>query len=52
MHRGLFGGANVERDRVLDVDADLVVALPDNRRGDLSEEIPKGEYRVFFGQVV
>jgi hypothetical protein len=33
----------------LDVDADFVVALPDNGRGDLGEEIPKGEYRVFFG---
>ncbi len=24
------------------MDADFVVALPDNRRGDLGEEIPKG----------
>jgi len=32
----------------LEVDADFVVALPDNGRGDLSEEIPKGGYRVFF----
>jgi hypothetical protein len=32
----------------LEVDADFVVCLPDNRRGDLGEEIPKGGYRVFF----
>jgi hypothetical protein len=32
----------------LDVDADFVVALPDNGRDDLREEIPKGGYRVFF----
>ena len=32
----------------LEVDADFVVALPDNGRGDLSEEIPKGGYKVFF----
>lgn len=32
----------------LEVDADFVVALPDNGRGDFSEEIPKGRYRVFF----
>ena len=32
----------------LEVDADFVVALPDNGRGDLTEEIPKGGYRVFF----
>ena len=32
----------------LEVDADFVVALPDNGRGDLNEEIPKGGYRVFF----
>lgn len=32
----------------LKVDADFVVALPDNGRGDLSEEIPKEGYRVFF----
>jgi hypothetical protein len=33
----------------LEVDADFVVALPDNGRGDLGEEIPKGGYKVFFG---
>jgi hypothetical protein len=32
----------------LEVDADFVVALPDNGRGDLGEEIPKGGYKVFF----
>ena len=32
----------------LEVDSDFVVALPDNGRGDLSEKILKGEYRVFF----
>ena len=32
----------------LEVDADFVVALPDNRRGDLKEEIPEGGYKVFF----
>ncbi len=32
----------------LEVDADFVVALSDNERGDLSEEIPKGGYKVFF----
>lgn len=33
----------------LEIDADFVVALPDNGRGDFSEEIPKGGYRVVFG---
>jgi hypothetical protein len=32
----------------LEVDADFVVALPDNGRGDIGEEIPKGGYKVFF----
>ena len=32
----------------LEVDADFVVALPDNRRGDLKGEIPEGGYKVFF----
>ena len=32
----------------LEVDADFVVALPDNGRDDLGEEIPKGGYKVFF----
>ncbi|MFI0435828.1 MAG: hypothetical protein ACH350_08935 [Parachlamydiaceae bacterium] len=32
----------------LEVDADFVVALPDNGRGDLGKEIPKGGYKVFF----
>ena len=32
----------------LEVDADFVVCLPDNGRGDIGEEIPKGGYRVFF----
>jgi hypothetical protein len=32
----------------LEVDADFVVCLPDNGRDDLSEEISKGGYRVFF----
>lgn len=32
----------------LEVDADFVVALPDNGRGDFTEEIPKGRYRIFF----
>jgi len=33
----------------LEVDADFVVALPDNGRGDLIEEVPKGGYKVFYG---
>lgn len=33
----------------LEVDADFVVALPDNGRGDLMEEVPKGGYKVFYG---
>lgn len=32
----------------LEVDADFIVALPDNGRGDFNEAIPKGGYRVFF----
>lgn len=32
----------------VEVDADFIVCLPDNGRDDLSEEIPKGGYRVFF----
>ena len=32
----------------LEVDADFVVCLPDNGRGDLSEEIPKRGYKIFF----
>lgn len=36
----------------LEVDADFVVALPDNGRGDLSKEIPKGGYKVFFDSAV
>jgi hypothetical protein len=38
------------RDQIesLEVDADFVVALPDNGRRDLSEEIPKGGYKIFF----
>lgn len=32
----------------LEVDADFVVCLPDNGKDDLSEEISKGGYRVFF----
>ena len=32
----------------LEVDADFVVALPDNGRDDIGEEIPKGGYKVFF----
>jgi hypothetical protein len=32
----------------LEIDADFVVALPDNGRDDLSEKIPAGGYRVFF----
>jgi hypothetical protein len=32
----------------LEIDADFVVTLPDNGRGDLSEEIPKGGYRIFL----
>ena len=32
----------------LEVDADFVVAFPDNEKGDLSEEIPKGGYKVFL----
>ena len=36
----------------LEVDADFVVALPDNGRGDFGEEIPKGGYKVFFDSAV
>ncbi len=36
----------------IEVDADFVVALPYNGRGDLSEEIPKGGYKVFFDSAV
>jgi hypothetical protein len=36
----------------LEVDADFVVALPDNGRGDLREEIPKGGYKVFFDSAI
>ncbi len=38
------------RDQIdtLEVDADSVVFLPDNGRGDLGEEIPKGGYKIFF----
>ena len=32
----------------LEVDADFVVCLPDNGRGDIGEEIPKGGYKIFF----
>ena len=32
----------------LEIDADCVVYLPDNGRGDLIEEIPKGGYKVFY----
>ena len=34
---------------LLEIDADFVVALPDNGRGDLMEEVPKGGYKVFYG---
>ncbi|MEI8328681.1 MAG: hypothetical protein WCG14_01585 [Chlamydiia bacterium] len=34
--------------QTLEVDPDFVVALPDNGRGDLGEEIPKGGYKIFF----
>lgn len=30
------------------VDDDFVVALPDNGRADLGEEIPKRGYKIFF----
>lgn len=38
------------RDQIdsLEIDADFVVALPDNGRGDLMEEVPKGGYKVFY----
>jgi hypothetical protein len=32
----------------LEVDADFVVALADNGRDDLGEEIPKGGFKIFF----
>ncbi len=33
----------------LEIDADFVIALPDNGRGDLAEEVPQGGYKVFYG---
>jgi hypothetical protein len=44
----IYDGDIHDQIEALEVDADFVVALPDNGRGDLGEEIPKGGYKVFF----
>ncbi len=44
----IYDGDIHDQIETLEVDADFVVALPDNRRGDLGEEIPKGGYKIFF----
>lgn len=44
----IYDGDIHDQIETLEVDADFVVALPDNGRGDLSEEIPKGGYKIFF----
>ena len=45
----IYSAEMADKISALEVDADFVVALPDNGRGDLGEEIPKGGYKVFFG---
>ena len=45
----IYSAEMADKISALEVDADFVVALPDNGRGDLCEEIPKGGYKVFFG---
>jgi hypothetical protein len=44
----IYSAEMADKISALEVDADFVVALPDNGRGDLGEEIPKGGYKVFF----
>jgi hypothetical protein len=44
----IYSAEMADKISALEVDADFVVALPDNGRGDLGEEIPKEEYKVFF----
>ncbi len=44
----IYDGDIHDQIETLEVDADFVVALPDNGRGDLGEEIPKGGYKIFF----
>jgi hypothetical protein len=44
----IYSAEMADKISALEVDADFVVALPDNGRGDLGEEIPKGGYKLFF----
>lgn len=44
----IYDGDIHDQIETLEVDADFVVWLPDNGRGDLGEEIPKGGFKVFF----
>ena len=44
----IYDGEIRDQIETLEVDADFVVFLPDNGRGDLGEEIPKGGYKIFF----
>lgn len=44
----IYSAEMADKIYALEIDADFVVALPDNGRGDLGEEIPKGGYKVFF----
>lgn len=44
----IYDGDIRDQIKTLEVDADFVVCLPDNGRGDLGEEIPKGGYKIFF----
>ncbi len=44
----IYSAEMADKISALEVDADFVVALPDNGRGDLGEEIPKGGCKVFF----
>ncbi|MBY0529608.1 MAG: hypothetical protein K2P51_05395 [Rhabdochlamydiaceae bacterium] len=44
----IYDGDIHDQIKTLEIDADCVVFLPDNGRGDLGEEIPKGGYKVFF----
>jgi hypothetical protein len=44
----IYDGDIHDQIETLEVDADFVVCLPDNGRDDLSEEVPKGGYRIFF----
>ncbi len=44
----IYDGDIHDQIETLEVDADFVVALPDNGRDDIGEKIPKGGYKVFF----